>query len=433
MSANPDLQKQIVASLRAYDERHDRRSETIDYRGAKIDIPVVTLSPEILLLNYNNSRVRAQLLDHPKRAEVESEPFSAGAQELVLRLLRSTEEYPRLKEELKAFGQVKPGLISRDGVLINGNTRVAALRELGADGVEVAVLPPDATLKDFIDIEMALQMREFVEQDYTFTNELLMMESYLRDGNTQDQLATRLGWTKNVKKRIEKHLRLLGIINEVRAQANPTIPYSEFDSKKELLSNLDDEYQRLKTSGDLKAAENMKWSRIFGMFMGASKDQVREIDEDFLDDEVKGRLGSDSPAMKLLRQNSKNGVIDSAGQSISGGVNVKGLVKALLADPNSRNSDGGVVPSESSAYVEIQKAIRTGAQAKIQDKIFKDYRLNSAETVAEKRRDLGALDEQFSEIAKLSSFNVDKFSHELGELEKVVASLRLKTNELSEN
>jgi hypothetical protein len=426
MPKDADIESQIEKSLASYVDTNETRRERVEYRGVPIDLPVIRVNPALLLFNGQNSRVRAQLLDHPKRSEVEADPLSAMAQSLIEELLRKTEEYPKLKDQLKEMDQIKPGIISRHGILVNGNTRVAALRELGSQGVDVAVLPATATAQDFVDIEMSLQMTSLIKQDYTFTNELLMMESYLRDGHTSLQLANILGWSKNKEKRIEKSLRILAIINEVRNMAQPVLPYSVFDSKKELISNLDDEYQRLKAQGDPIAAEDMKWNRIFAMLMGASKDQVREVDEGFLDEEVRERLESGELGANLITKHVTKAAKSAFGGMITERVDSKKIVEDLLTNKEMRNGADDLVIDGPSPYAAIQRAIRTAAAAKVQDKILKDYKLNPSEMIAERRRDLRALLEKIDEIFSSSGFNQSKFEFELGELESVVADIATK-------
>jgi hypothetical protein len=211
---NQHRREAISNSLAVYQSTGQKKTESIEYRGKDTPLPVITIKPEFLLLNHDNSRLSAQLFDHPKRSIVQQQPTSDEAQKVLTELLRSTEQYPRLRDELKEMGQVYPGLISRDGLLINGNTRVAALRELGKPGVEVAVLPEDAVASDFLDLEMALQMRRLTHQDYTFTNGLLLLEKYRSFGHTDKQLAQKMGWIRGSKKKIAEATQLLDLVKQ---------------------------------------------------------------------------------------------------------------------------------------------------------------------------------------------------------------------------
>ncbi len=50
--------------------------------------------------------------------------------------------YRRLKAQIQEFGEVKPILITDEGIILGGNTRVRAYRELGYTRLWVSVLTP---------------------------------------------------------------------------------------------------------------------------------------------------------------------------------------------------------------------------------------------------------------------------------------------------
>ena len=244
----------IAKSLEVYKNTGQKKTESIEYRGKDTSLEVIRIKPEFLLLNHDNSRLSAQLFDHPKRSIVQQQPTSDEAQKILAELLRSTDQYSRLKEELKEMGQINPGLISRNGLLINGNTRVAALREIGTDGVDVAVLPEDAVASDFLDLEMSLQMRRLTHQDYTFTNSLLLLEKYRKFGHSDKQLAQKMGWIRRSQKKIAEATQLLELVKQIRNLSTPPISFSVFDGLSQHLKDLNEEYQILALS-DLREAE----------------------------------------------------------------------------------------------------------------------------------------------------------------------------------
>ena len=113
----------ITNALEAYRANGSTRTETIEYRGVSRNLEVVTISPEVPLLNPGNSRLRAQLLEHPQYPLVATNPTSPEAQKILAGLLSSTEKFDELKRQIVDFRQQEPGIVSRDGLLVNGTSK----------------------------------------------------------------------------------------------------------------------------------------------------------------------------------------------------------------------------------------------------------------------------------------------------------------------
>ena len=96
---------QIQKSINVYnDEQGDRglkKTLQVEYRGQLKILPVITIDPKTLLLNHNNNRLSAQLLDHPEKHVVYGNPTSSQAQTVLADLLSKTDEFKNLREELK--------------------------------------------------------------------------------------------------------------------------------------------------------------------------------------------------------------------------------------------------------------------------------------------------------------------------------------------
>lgn len=277
----------IELALRDYEDRGEKLREPVEFRGERVPLEVVRLSVDVPLLNHDNSRLGALLETHPDRESVLADPSSSKSQSVLSALLRSTEKYKDLLEQLKDLKQVEPGVITRGGMLVDGNTRLVALREIGETAIDVAVLPVSATAADFFDVEMSIQLRKLVFQDYTFTAQLKLIEKLTRRFDSNEAIFKALGWQRNGEKRLAEQLRWLAIIEEIREVSGQT--YQFFDNKSEFVKNLDDSYQHL-LAMDPIAAENLKWSRIFALNLGLNKDEIREINESFLSEQLKDRL-----------------------------------------------------------------------------------------------------------------------------------------------
>jgi hypothetical protein len=409
----------ISRALDAQDPGSSARTFEINFRGRPTQLPVVTLTPNVLLLNHNNARLRAQLADHPHRDQVELDPASIEAQDIIAKLLRATDKYDDLKAQLRDLGQLIPGIVTRDGLLINGNTRVVALREMESLGVDVAVLPIDANAEDLLEIEMSLQMTRLVHQSYTFTNELLFMQRYIDVGHSHKQLAKKMGWMKRGEKKVQTSLRILGIVEDVRRQSETYLPYHVFDAKAEHLVDLDKEYQTLKNSGDLDSAERMKWWRISAILLGVNKDQVRTIDDQFFEEHVDKRIGEDSEARETLERARRvsirppaDNLDDLLGQSVSMHevLDPKVFVNNLINDSSVRNDDGGVSRDLHGSYAQIAKGIRLAADEIIKNERFENYLLEPTETLHEVHLSIQGITDRFVEASGREGFDLDGFA-----------------------
>ena len=280
------------------------RSIRLKLNGEDKNLTVISLPSNLVLLNPRNHRITAQT-EGGKLLDAYGDPYSEDSQKVIKKILSQTDEFSKLKQELKDLGQREPGLITRDGLLINGNTRCAALIELSEEGVpsaeniDVALLPEGTTPPDVLSIELDLQMVKLTHQDYTFTNRLLFMRNALNKGYSEKKLAQKMNWIRRGEVKVQKNMRLLSYITEVRKMSNPFVSWKIFDMKETHLNDLDDKMQAMMSEGDTAGAEALKYTRFLAIFLGLNKDQVREIDHETLSN-LSG--GKDSSLSNFIMQ-----------------------------------------------------------------------------------------------------------------------------------
>lgn len=424
---------QIQKSLSVYNDQNGdkglKKTLQVEYRGQLKILPVITIDPKILLLNHNNNRLSAQLMDHPDKQTVYGNPTSSQAQELLADLLSKTDEFKNLKEELAQIGQQNPGLITQNGLLVNGNTRVVALRQLGKSGVDVAVLPDDADDAAILDLEMFLQMVHLTHQDYTFTNELLLLEKCKKLGNTDKQIADKMKWSRGWQKKLDEKFQLLRLINEIRSLSQPPLAYKVFDTKSQHLKDLNDSYEALKSS-DLKAANDMKWTRISAMFLGVNKDQTRAIDDDFIQEDVLKRLDITSPSLKILDAHKKVNLNDGLEDILDNDVfpeekvDARDLAKAII---KARVDEHGFATNDLDEGLEdLRKKFVLSAEDIITKSKRKSLLATPAEELREIRESLENVVNIFNEISIQAGFDGKKFEYELNKASKSLEDLSKK-------
>jgi hypothetical protein len=420
--------EQIEKLLKDYEDRNEKKSLTIEYRGKERTFPIITIDPNVLLLNHNNNRLAAQLFDHPDKQAVYGNPTSENAQLIISDLLRKTERFKNLQDQLGEFGQQNPGLITRNGLLVNGNTRTVAIRLLNKPGIDVAVLPDDADDTVILDLEMSLQMVELVHQDYTFTNELLLLEKCRKQSYTDKQIASKMKWSKGWQKKLDKRFQLLRLINEIRDYMQPiNLAYAIFDEKSQHLEDLNASYESLKNS-DLEAANNMKWTRISAMFLGVNKDQTRAIDEDFLDEDLAKRIDQDSPSKELLDRLKKVhigddlddilGKPDDSSEKVDAKELAKEIIKARV------DTDGFITGELSPLLVDLRKKMVLSAEAIITEQKRSNLLATPADQLREIREDLERVVSIFNEVCLQKGFNTGDFEYELKKASKSIEDLQ---------
>ncbi len=251
--------------------------------------PVVELPVDQVLLNPRSHRIRSQLESHGQRDLIKAEPYAKPAQLIIEDLLRRTEGFAALRENLKEAKQREYGIATHAGLLVNANTRCVALRDNGMDYIRVAILPSDAQQKEIDALELRLQLQEDFRQEYSFSNQLLFVEELLKTyGFTDDRVAQDMNWgsasdpasLREGVKNVQRHVRMLAVIRELQHISQGRLPLTWLDDKRQALIDLDGEIEKLAKKDDA-SGKILKHGRLLGMLVGAFYRDLREVDQTF--------------------------------------------------------------------------------------------------------------------------------------------------------
>ncbi|MFI5965357.1 hypothetical protein ACIA8J_24720 [Streptomyces asoensis] len=270
-----------------------RETVTVDWNGQQIHVDVIDLPLSGLYLNPGTHRIRAQRTHRPAQdRNLDKDPFGEAGQEYLRVLLQARPSNPdardpdfdKLKDDLRQFGQNDPGLVTRHGVLVNGNTRAVALRELGQQTMRVGVLPPSFTQADVDAVELALQLRQDQRRDYSYINRLLAMEEQAALGRTPEQIAKEFRIRTATYHQERWILSVIKELNDRSASGGGiALRLVDWEGAQERLKELQRLYVKLE-SLDRDQAEILKEWRLAAILLDFSKTDVRHIDEVFLDE-----------------------------------------------------------------------------------------------------------------------------------------------------
>lgn len=173
------------------------------FRSSEQRLPVIRLPVDLPVYRIVNARTQDEQLSlmaagtyapgffdpsHQEDEEVQ------GVQHKILfdfaQMGKGENIFPIYEELAQKGVQTDPILITAQGVVVNGNRRLAAMRELSLKGdnmdvfehINCMVLPASANEEDLLEIEFKLQMARETKLPYTWTNEARICK-HLRDNN----------------------------------------------------------------------------------------------------------------------------------------------------------------------------------------------------------------------------------------------------------
>lgn len=290
-----EVQKIVEERLKAVEQTQGvGETVRVEWRGQELDLLVITMPVDLLAYNPDTHRIRAQRTLDPERDSVlTAEPYGDGAQAYLHQLLKGDPADPsktdttflELKDDLALHTQKEPGVINREGVLVNGNTRRAALKELGEPNMRVGVLPPDAGLEDIQAVELALQLRKVIRREYSFMNRLLAIEERMGSGWPREKILKEFHMKGPT---LDRNLWILQTVKELLDRSRVDdgtgdevgLRYVDFESDQGKLEELYRAYSALKTKSP-DDAEALREQRLLAIARDKSKTDVRLIEADF--------------------------------------------------------------------------------------------------------------------------------------------------------
>jgi hypothetical protein len=166
--------------------------------GSVQRLPVYRLPIRLLSYNLRNGRFAVELVEREGQLNRHLDPYdpedAKEIQQLLLNL--NPDRTQQLERDLRAKGQLEPGVITHDGSVINGNRRVAILDKMHEDEpidrweyLEVHRLPQDVEARDLWRLEATLQLSRDTRLDYSPINELLKLREGVNAGLSPKELA----------------------------------------------------------------------------------------------------------------------------------------------------------------------------------------------------------------------------------------------------
>jgi hypothetical protein len=200
-----DRKARIAAEAKA-----SSRNMSFKFRGKLRDLRLIQIPLDMALYRMKNGRTEGEqdfyLLNNTK---LPTDFFSAGEENVsaqrvqheILLEMAKIQTRPIYQVLEKTMQQEEPLLITTSGVILNGNRRVAAMRDLfdrdkstfgTFQFIDAAVLPAEATERDLDEIEVTLQMAVETKLEYTWINERLKIRRLMEEHDLSAQEIAKL-------------------------------------------------------------------------------------------------------------------------------------------------------------------------------------------------------------------------------------------------
>jgi hypothetical protein len=183
--------------------------------------PIYRLGLGDLAFNKANGRIHAEVREKEDELGHELDAWDQEAQRTIrdILLLIRPDENEKICEDLRKNGQLQPGIITCDGIVVNGNRRKALLETLCEQTgderfqyLEVQVLPSDITKAELWLIEAGIQLSAPQQLDYSPVNHLLKLREGIDAGLRREDMAARIYGVS--EDQIREDLERLDLIDE---------------------------------------------------------------------------------------------------------------------------------------------------------------------------------------------------------------------------
>jgi len=250
------------------------------FRNSPRDLELIELPIKLPIYRIANFRTRKHQLAYVHKNGKPIDYFESGQEDVVVQKIQheflyeyaqkgSGESIIAITRVLESEPQTEPLLITVDGVVVNGNRRLSAMREFYGTGqpeyshfshVQCLVLPEDATPEDIRLIELRLQAVPQTLLPYEWVNDALLIRDMMTDLKSEDRVAKEM---KGLRKASELRLRVLALElgEQYLAWRGTPDDFDELIPREQLFGDMA-KYLKDKVGDELEA------SRLIGFVLG---------------------------------------------------------------------------------------------------------------------------------------------------------------------
>lgn len=253
---NAEERKAKLKEFTDHPEKAVRTGIPIMYHGQRRTFPAYEIPLEYLVYNPYNGRIGSVVKSY-ERQNHQIDPEDPQDKLLIEKFLweSKVDANKKTKERLLKEHQEKHGIVTADGIIIDGNRRASLLNNIMADDsipfnekshcqyFVAIILPEDADRKEILALETTYQMGEDAKVDYNPIEKYLKCSDLEGEGFHEEDIARMMDDTKS---NVTMYLSVLKLMEEYLDEFGYTGMYTQLEKNEDSFQKLDSALKRYK-------------------------------------------------------------------------------------------------------------------------------------------------------------------------------------------
>lgn len=233
----------------------------LPYQGQTKAFNVYKIPLNFLVFNKENGRIASLVKSYVKEHQAIDAETEEGSTLIAKFLYNAHLERNKItRENIINHGQLQYGIVTSDGVIVDGNRRVTLLMSISKDNSQpqsvkdrcnyflAAILPEEANDKDILRLETQFQMGSDDKVDYNPIEKYLHAFDMQNKGFTIEEIKSYMGF--NNKKEVSQAIEIVGLIDRYLTAYDYEGIYTRIPSGAEdRLLKLNDAIKKIKEGG----------------------------------------------------------------------------------------------------------------------------------------------------------------------------------------
>lgn len=242
-----------------------KKATRLLYQGEAREFDIYLVPIEFLAYNRENGRI-GSLVKSYEREHAPLDENNPNDANIIAEFLYNSSELRNQKtmKDLEMNGQLEPGIITMDGVIVDGNRRASLLRRIYNDTSKpqtvrdrcayfrTRILPEDADPKEILRLETSFQMGADSKVDYNPIEKYLHAQVMVDKGFQYKEIATYMG-IDGGEKEVRNMLKVLKLMDEYLAMYDYEGIYTR------LHRGCEDDFLKLQASIDKIECNKIPW------------------------------------------------------------------------------------------------------------------------------------------------------------------------------